>query len=107
MGIEIQQIQVTLGSLQADAAFDERDADGNILRGGRKQFTLSEATRDALLAEAATAIDAAMVAILPVNLGKLFESVDAAKAEKVAIDVQLATKRAELAAIDAAAAVKP
>lgn len=99
MAITIQHIAVRTESLQAEASWDDRDANGNILRHATKQFTLTAATRDALLAEATAAVTEAIIAVQPENLSALFKAVDDAHA-------QLAAKTAELDALDAAVAAK-
>ncbi len=105
--ITIQHIQVRPESLTADASFDDRDAQGNILRSGREQFTLSQAACDALLAEASAAVSGGLASVAPVNLTALFKARDDAKAELAATGVELEAKRAEVAALAVAPTEPP
>lgn len=103
MSITIQHIAVHTENMQATASFDERDANGVILRHSRAQFTLSPATRDALLAEATGPVNAAL-GLTPQDLTALLTARDSAKSELAALTEQVATKAAELAALDVATA---
>jgi hypothetical protein len=112
MTILIKQVSVRIENAQAEYVWEDRDDKGIVLRHGRRQFTVVGPAIDLLVKAAAANLDAVMLDTEPQNLDALFAARDAAKAQQAAaeqaratLDAEIATKRAELAAMAPSAEV--